>query len=155
MAADRCAARVHRDTGSGVLVNLGGDIATAGAAPDGGWQVLVHDAPDDPTSRVALPSGAALATSSTIRRRWRCGADVVHHILDPRTGWTADPVWRTVSVAARTCLAANTVTTAAVVRGRSAVDWIRTVDFPARLVDADRRVHTLGGWPTEPGGATP
>ena len=155
MAADRCADRVHRDTGSGVLVNLGGDIATAGAAPDGGWQVLVHDAPDDPASRVALPSGAALATSSTIRRRWRCGADVVHHILDPRTGWTADPVWRTVSVAARTCLAANTVTTAAVVRGRSALDWIRTVDFPARLVDADRRVHTLGGWPTETGGATP
>ena len=58
IAADRCADRVHRATGSGVLINLGGDIATAGAAPDGGWQVLVHDAADDPASSVALPSGS-------------------------------------------------------------------------------------------------
>ena len=48
IAADRCADRVHRATGSGVLINLGGDIATAGPAPDGGWQVLVHDDADDP-----------------------------------------------------------------------------------------------------------
>ena len=71
VAADQCAKRVHEATGSGVLINLGGDIATAGPAPDGGWQVLVQDPDDDPPSSVALPSGAALATSSTIRRRWR------------------------------------------------------------------------------------
>ena len=35
VAADRCAARAHYATGSGVLVNLGGDIATAGPAPEG------------------------------------------------------------------------------------------------------------------------
>ena len=34
VAADWCAQRVHAQTGSGVLVNLGGDIATAGAPPD-------------------------------------------------------------------------------------------------------------------------
>ncbi|MDT7732333.1 MAG: FAD:protein transferase, partial [Mycobacterium sp.] len=48
IAADRCADRVHRATDSGALINLGGDIATAGPAPDGGWQVLVHDDADDP-----------------------------------------------------------------------------------------------------------
>lgn len=39
VAADRCARLVHRETGTGVLVNLGGDIAT-GAPPRtaaGGW----------------------------------------------------------------------------------------------------------------------
>ena len=149
IAADRCADRVHRATGSGVLINLGGDIATAGPAPDGGWQVLVHDDADDPPSSLALPSGAALATSSTIRRRWRRGADLVHHIVDPRTGWSADPVWRTVSVAAETCLAANTVSTAAIIRGWRALDWIRALGFPARLVDNERSVHTVCGWPTE------
>ena len=65
IAADRCAARVTETTGSGVLVNLGGDIATAGPAPEGGWQVLVSDGDDEPAVAVALPSGAALATSST------------------------------------------------------------------------------------------
>lgn len=152
IAADRCADRVHRVTGRGVLINLGGDIATAGPAPDGGWQVLVHDDADDPAGSVALPSGAALATSSTIRRRWRRGADVVHHILDPRTGWSADPVWRTVSVAAQTCLAANTISTAAIIRGWRALDWIRTLGIPARLVDSERNVHTICGWPTDGNG---
>ncbi|MFJ4653508.1 FAD:protein FMN transferase [Nocardia sp. NPDC088792] len=41
LAADRCAALVDEHCGCGVLVNLGGDIATAGPAPAGGWQVLV------------------------------------------------------------------------------------------------------------------
>ena len=153
IAADRSADRVHRATGSGVLINLGGDIATAGPAPDGGWQVLVHDDADDPPSSVALPSGAALATSSTIRRRWRRGADVVHHIVNPQTGWSADPVWRTVSVAGQTCLAANTVSTAAIIRGRRALDWIRTLGIPARLVDGERNVHTICGWPADGNGA--
>jgi thiamine biosynthesis lipoprotein len=149
IAADRCAERVHRVTGSGVLINLGGDIATAGTTPDGGWQVLIQDGDDEPADSVALPSAAALATSSTIRRRWRRGTDVVHHILDPRTGGSAEPVWRTVSVAAPTCLAANTVSTAAVIRGWRALDWIRALGLPTRLVDADRLVHTVCGWPTD------
>jgi len=152
IAADRCADRVHRATGSGVLINLGGDIATAGPAPEGGWQVLVHDDDSDPPSSVALAPGAALATSSTIRRRWRRGADVVHHIVDPQTGWSADPVWRTVSVAGQTCLAANTVSTAAIIRGWRALDWIRTLGIPARLVDGERNVHTICGWPADGNG---
>ncbi len=152
IAADRCADRVHRVTGSGVLINLGGDIATAGPASDGGWQVLVHDHADDPAGSVGLASGAALATSSTIHRRWRRDADVVHHIVDPRTGWSADPVWRTVSVAGQTCLAANTVSTAAIIRGWRALDWIRALGIPARLVDCERNVHTLCGWPADTNG---
>lgn len=152
VAADRCARRVYHASGTGVLVNLGGDIATAGTAPPGGWRVLVQDSDDDPASPVALSSGAALATSSTVRRRWRRFQDLVHHIVDPRTGLSADPVWRTVSVAAPTCVAANTVSTAAIVRGHRALDWVRAQGLPARLVAADRVVRTLGGWPADDGG---
>lgn len=149
VAADHCAQRVHQATGTGVLINLGGDIATAGPAPEDGWQVLVQDSDDDPAASVALPSGTALATSSTIRRRWRRGDHLVHHILDPRTGRSAYPVLRTASVAAHTCIAANTVSTAAIIRGRRALDWIRALGLPARLVDSDRVVHTVGGWPID------
>jgi FAD:protein FMN transferase len=149
VAADRCAQRVQFTTGSGVLINLGGDIATAGAAPAGGWQVLVQDDDGDPASSIGLPGGAALATSSTVRRRWHRGEDLVHHILNPRTGRSADPVWRTASVAAQTCLAANTVSTAAIVRGRRAPEWIAALGMPARLVDSNLAVHTVGGWPIE------
>jgi thiamine biosynthesis lipoprotein len=147
VAADQCAARVHAVTGSGVLINLGGDIATAGPAPEGGWQVGVHDGDGEPQTSLTLPGGTALATSSTLRRRWRRGHDLLHHIVNPHTGLPADPVWRTVSVAAHTCFAANTVTTAAVVRGRRALDWIASLGMSGWLVDRDGHVHTVGGWP--------
>lgn len=146
-AADRCARRIYREAGTGVLVNLGGDIATAGTAPDGGWRILVQDNDDDPASQVTIGTDTGLATSSTRRRRWQRGGASHHHIVDPRTGASAEPVWRSVSVAADSCLAANTVSTAAIVRGRRAAAWIAGLGVPARLVDADGREHTIGGWP--------
>ena len=148
VAADRCAQRVFSATGSGVLINLGGDIATAGTGSTGGWQILVHDDDADPASSIGLPAGSALATSSTVRRRWRCGDKVLHHIIDPRTGRSADPVWRSVTVAAQTCFAANTVSTAAIVRGWRALEWIAALGMPARLVDRSMVVHAVGGWPS-------
>ena len=146
-AADRCARRVYRETGTGVLVNLGGDIATAGRPPDGGWRILVQDNDDDPASQVTIGTDTGLATSSTRRRRWWRAGTPHHHIIDPRTGVSAEPVWRSVSVAADSCLAATTVSTAAIVRGRRAPAWIEALGVPARLVDAEGREHMIGGWP--------
>jgi len=141
-AADRAAALVASRLGIGVLVALGGDIATAGPAPDGGWRVLVQDRPGDPQCVVALPAGAAVATSSTVSRAW---GDRLHHIVDPRTGRPASRMWRTVSVAANTCLRANTLSTAAIVRGQGATRLLAGV--PSRLVKSDQTVLHLGGWP--------
>jgi FAD:protein FMN transferase len=139
--ADRAAARVAAELGAGVMVSLGGDIATAGPAPEGGWRVLVQDRPGDPGCVVRLPAGAALATSSTVSRAWGS----LHHILDPRSGRPADRVWRTVSVAAFSCLRANTLSTAAIVRGHDAPALLG--DVPARLVTPGRVVVLRGGWP--------
>ena len=150
--ADRCAALISARLGVGVLVGIGGDIATAGPAPDGDWQILVSDGPDQPAATVGLPAGAALATSSTISRTWQAGERRLHHILDPRTLAPARTVWRTVSVAAHTCLRANTLSTAAVVRGLAAVAWLRRLGAPARLVTAAGQVRLVGDWPAAPAG---
>jgi thiamine biosynthesis lipoprotein len=144
-AADRAAALVALRLGVGVLVALGGDIATAGPGPDGGWRVLVQDRPGDPRCVVRLPAGAALATSSTASRTWGRPGELLHHIVDPRTGRPAPAVWRTVSVAAYSCLRANMLSTAAVVRGHRAPELLAGV--PARLVTPDLDVLRLGGWP--------
>ncbi len=154
-AADRSAARIARRTGCGVLVSLGGDIAVAGPAPEGGWRIRVQDvtgAPDEPPAGpyalVAIRDGG-LATSSTTARRWQRGGDVLHHILDPRTALPAEPVWRTVSVAAGTCADANAASTAAVIRGRAALGWLARLGLPSRLVDATGVVFTVAGWPDD------
>lgn len=164
LAAD-LAADAAIDAGArSVLVNLGGDISVAGETPEGGWPVLVTDraapatAHEPPTEAAAPEAGGsggqtvalrdgALATSGTSRRRWRRGGAEMHHIVDPRTGLSAVSPWRTVSVAAPTCVLANAAATASIVRGANAVAWLSATGLPARLVATDGDVVQLGGWP--------
>jgi thiamine biosynthesis lipoprotein len=146
-AADCCARLVADALDTGVLVSLGGDIATAGPAPQDGWQVLVQDRDDDPSCVVTMPAGKAIATSSTRSRQWRRGDRLLHHILDPRTCQPTPRIWRCVTVVADNCTDANTLTTAALVRSQDALTMLREHNVPARLVAADGSVRTLGGWP--------
>lgn len=154
LAADRSAEVVADALGCGALVSLGGDIAVAGPAPAEGWQVKIAD---DHRAGASVPGptidlrGGGLATSSTTTRRWETTDGVAHHILDPHTGAPTDSPWRTVSVAAATCVDANTASTAALVRGADAAEWLDGQRLPARLVRHDGGVLTLGGWPTDPG----
>ena len=74
----------------------------------------------------------------------------MHHLVDPSTGLPADTHWKTVSVAAGSCLDANTASTAAMVMGRGADGWLEGLGLPARLVLPDDSVVTVAGWPTDP-----
>jgi thiamine biosynthesis lipoprotein len=150
LAADRAAAAAFRTTGSSVLVNLGGDIAVAGPAPAGGWPILVtddHRAPSVPDGQTVAIAAGGLATSSTTVRRWRTTDGIAHHVVDPRTGRPAAEVWRTVSVAAASCVDANTASTAAIVLGEDAPRRLEQAGLAARLVRSDGRVVLTGGWP--------
>lgn len=150
--ADRAAARAAARTGSGVLVSLGGDIATAGPAPAGGWTIEVREGPEVGGSEdlvVAIKSGG-VATSSVTGRRWARGDSWAHHVIDPATGLSTDGPWRTVTVAANRCLDANIASTAALVMGYSALSFLGRYPLPARLVAQDGAVTTVSGWPREP-----
>lgn len=150
LAADAARAAMGR---GGVLVSLGGDMATAGDVLTGGWRVLAAEdsdaAPDGPGEVVSLHAGA-LATSSTVVRRWLRGAVALHHLVDPATGQPAASPWRTVSVAATTCVDANLAATATIVKGAAGLEWLRALDVPARLVSLSGDVVRLGGWPEPP-----
>jgi thiamine biosynthesis lipoprotein len=152
LAADRAARRIATAVGGGVLISLGGDISTAGQAPDGGWRIGVGDdhrvAGVDPDTTVTIRSGG-LATSSTTCRTWRRAGRTVHHIVDPRTGDVAVQAWRTASVAAASCVDANTASTAAIVLGWSTPAWLTSVRLPGRLVGQSGNVLTVAGWPAE------
>jgi thiamine biosynthesis lipoprotein ApbE len=151
LAADLCATAALAAMGrGGVLVSLGGDIATAGDPPDGGWRVLTSDdssTPADAEGEVIAIRGGALATSGTTSRRWTRGGVTLHHLVDPRTGLPADGPWRTASVVAANCVDANTAATGAIVRGASAVPWLEGLGLAARLVSNAGDVVRLGGWP--------
>jgi thiamine biosynthesis lipoprotein len=150
-AVDRAAEALAAQLGCGVLVGLGGDVAVAGPAPAGGWRIhLGGDTRPGPDGGhcVAITSGG-LASSAAGRRHGGAGGAPVRHIVDPRTGLAVDGPWRTVSVAAGSCVDATTASTAAVVLGSTAVEWLTRSGLPARLVDAHGEVHPVAGWPTQ------
>ena len=146
-SADRIARLVRAATGAHALVGLGGDIAVAGAPP-GGWPVSVADdhrgAATGPT--VAIADGG-LATSGTAVRRWRAEGRELHHIVDPATGAPASEHWRTVTVAAASCVGANAAATAAIVMGERALEWLEALRLAGRLVRPDGAVTATSRWP--------
>ena len=149
-AADRCARLVHETLGTGVLVSLGGDIATAGEGPEGGWQVTVQDLPDDAPQQISLTDGAAVATSSTAKRIWDQAGHRRHHLVDPRTGLPCHG-----RLAQRERRGPHLPAGQHRHHGRPRARrrrprpaWSRS-GLPARLVPHDGAVVTLNGWPPE------
>jgi thiamine biosynthesis lipoprotein len=57
-----------------------------------------------------------------------------------------------VSVAAATCADANAASTAAIVAGNRAEEWLAAAGLPARLVARDGAVRYTGGWQRHDGG---
>ncbi len=148
--ADDAARELAAVLGSGVLVSLGGDVAVAGTPPRGGWCVRIaddHAAPHDVAGPLVAIVAGGLATSGTAVRRWPTAGGEAHHLIDPRTGRPADTPWRTVSVAAASCLAANVAATAAIVCGDGAIEWLDDRRVHARLVTSDGAVRYVGDWP--------
>lgn len=146
-ASDRCARLAAEVCGCGVLVGLGGDISVAGETPSTGWPIGIADDHGGAHDETVAIHGGGLATSSTLVRRWRSGDTVLHHVIDPRTGRPADTCWRTVSVAATSCLDANVASTAAVILGAAAVPWLAERRLDARLVGVEGEITTVGRWP--------
>ncbi|HEX4806614.1 MAG TPA: FAD:protein FMN transferase [Conexibacter sp.] len=158
LAADRAARAAHAAAGCGVLVSLGGDVAVAGPAPEKGWAVRVtedHAGPAEALGQTVAIRSGGLATSGVTVRRWQAADGPRHHILDPRTGAPAPVVWRTASVAAASCVDANTASTAAIVLGAAAAPWLLRHRLPARLVSARGRVLLVGPWPRRDAPSSP
>jgi FAD:protein FMN transferase len=167
LAADRAAVRISGSLNCGTLVNLGGDIRVAGEPPAEGWRIGIEDdrgfdspeivpgpaTPGPPAcNAVVIIRDGSLATSSVKVRAWSRGTARLHHIIVPGTGLPADSCWRTVSVAAATCVDANTASTAAIIRGERAPGWLAGQRLPARLVGHSGEVVTVAGWPAGPAG---
>ncbi len=148
LAADRAASTIHRELGCGTLVSLGGDAAAAGPAPAEGFVIGIADACTSPiaSEAVSIFTGG-LASSGIGVRQWRLGTHRVHHIVDPTTCLPATSYWRVVTTTAGTCVQANAASTAAMVLGEHAVEWLEGLGLPARLERVDGEVFSTSGWP--------
>jgi thiamine biosynthesis lipoprotein len=104
--------------GHAVVVSAGGDVRSA----DARTEVEVLGIGDAVAARLHLGVGA-LATSSTLRRRWQAGGEVAHHLIDPRTMTPArSPVVSATAVAA-TALEAEAGAKALLLLGEDGLAW--------------------------------
>jgi thiamine biosynthesis lipoprotein len=84
LAADLVATAAVDLGADGAMVSLGGDLRVAGSPPQEGWEIELDHHLVAP-ARINLLDGA-IATSSTLRRRWSTTEGPAHHVIDPRTG---------------------------------------------------------------------
>jgi thiamine biosynthesis lipoprotein len=128
-----------------IVVDLGGDIATSAPVS----VVAKYDSGDG--SRVPwsawMMSAGGLATSSSLRRRWRTAGGDAHHLLDPRTG---EPSAGFVTVTAHAASAAAADVAAKIVAVSGRLDAAECVGAVAAAVDVDGTVHagSAGPWMT-------
>ena len=106
------------EAGHAVVVSAGGDVRSA----DGRTEVEVRGIGDAVVARLQLGVGA-LATSSTLRRRWQAGGEAAHHLIDPRTMAPArSPVVSATTVAV-TALEAEAGAKALLLLGEDGLAW--------------------------------
>ena len=138
--ADRLAHAVS-NSGYEVCANMGGDIRVIADDPWTVWaDAEVAGAPESTLNLV----DAGLATSGIGRRSWKGG----HHIIDPRTGESAQTPWHSVSVAAASAAHANAAATAGVILGTDGPAWMARNGLDARFV-APEHIMSTGRWPQE------
>lgn len=127
-------AELSRD-GAAVVAEIGGDVAVHAPDPADPWLITVeHPHTAGVLAEIALHRGA-VATSSVLKRRWRRGGRVVHHLIDPRTGLPAQSDVATATVIADDAVYAEAAAKVAVLRGsEAALAWLDAQALPALLV---------------------
>jgi thiamine biosynthesis lipoprotein len=131
--------------GDNWVINAGGDLLARGDGPDGGgWIVGIEDvfAPANDVAVVRLEN-AALATSSTMRRRWRTQDGAAHHLIDPRTQRPSETDIVSVSVIAPTTARAEVLAKTLLLRGSIGLTDYLSTNEVATVVMNERGVVTI------------
>jgi thiamine biosynthesis lipoprotein len=147
------AARAKAKGATGILINLGGDIAAWGAGPDDktGWLVDVADpfrpADNDRPLTTIRVAGRAVASSGGYARNFTIAGRRYSYVLNPLTGRPAEVVEGATVVApdaATADAAATSLCVLSPVRGVGLVNALRDVECV--VVDASGMQHASKGW---------
>jgi len=151
MAVDAALYRLIALGAQQAAVEAGGDLRVHGHPPgQPGWAVAIQLRSGFET--ITLSEGA-LATSSVARRRWFQGGAPRHHLLDPRSGESANSGLWSVTVAAPRCAQADVAAKVAFVLGPShGADFVARRRLAGLFVGQSGERRTVGSWAREPGG---
>lgn len=148
LAADIVASRLLEAGARAAMVNLGGDLRTAGEVPGDGWRIDVAH----PFNRGGPPAGEfrlggeALVTSSSQGRRWSGQDGENHHLVDPATGRSALSDIASVTVVDSEGWRAEALSKAAFLKGRhAALEMLPRFGAAGMVVGRDGSVEWSAG----------
>lgn len=148
MAVDAALEELSANGIDTALVNAGGDLAVLGLPSDlEQWPIAVPGW--DQFWTIPLHHGA-VATSGIAHRHWRQGDKIQHHLLDPRTGLSAQSDLWSVTVVADRCEQAEVAAKVAFILGsRQGANFLRKHRIGGLLVHQDGAWETVESWPTQ------
>lgn len=129
------------------LVNAGGDLGVIGLPP-----CLDHWPVAAPDGTVLRLNRGALATSGIARRHWQQGHAMRHHLIDPRTGTSAQSGLHTVTVVTDRCAQAEIAAKVAFILGPTdGRDFLEQHGLVGALWHTDGSTTLTEGWPKDGG----
>ena len=156
LAADIVIGELLAGGAAGACVNLGGDLRVAGSNLSGdAWTIAIeHPAVEEPVALIGLHAGA-VATSTTLRRRWSVDGQPRHHLIDPATGEPSDSDLELTTVIAAEAWIAEVLAKAVLLRGSArAFDIVDGDRVQALTIDSGGVIRTTPGFQLF-AGATP
>ena len=127
-------------------VSAGGDILFIGHPEDGlDWDIFLED-PRDPMQMLTQlhVSEGAVATSSVMKRTWSQGEKVRHHLIDPRTGESAQTDWLSVTVIAPDVITAEVYAKAILIGGEGELPTLLNARPDVTFIAVDPNGNLLG-----------
>jgi thiamine biosynthesis lipoprotein len=130
------------------LVNAGGDMGMLGSKPDGEmWNVELKNPDEDSDEKLPsfILSGKAIATSGNYERYFDPDKKV-HHITNPKTGYSADGCI-SATIIADSCMEADALATSIFVMGpEDGLKLVESLDgVEALIIDPERNLYKSSG----------
>ncbi|MDQ7779546.1 MAG: FAD:protein FMN transferase [Planctomycetota bacterium] len=149
VAADLAAAKLAASGVKSALIDIGGDIrALGGKLGQGDWVIAVRD-PRDAAKFVAKlrMNGNAVTTSGDYERFLVIGGTKVNHIIDARTGGSANLCASVTIIAPTGCDADALATTVFVLGPDDGMKLVESLpDVEALIIDPSGKAHRSSGF---------
>ena len=148
MAVDAALKALQQVEVQRALVNAGGDLAVLGLPPEEEqWQIAIPG--KEQSWSIPLRHGA-VATSGIAHRHWQQGQMLRHHLLDPRSGLSAQSGLWSVTVVAARCEQAEVAAKVAFILGlQQGAEFLRLNRIAGLFVREDGTWEVVEPWPVQ------